>query len=53
VKIEGTTFGSITVDWRTYEHDVLIRHSGDVMKRKKKLSLEKGCELLPLPPAAF
>ncbi len=34
--IEGTAFGSITVDGTTYEHDVIIRVSGEVMKRKKK-----------------
>jgi hypothetical protein len=38
MKIEGTTFGSITIDGKTYEHDVIIRLSGQVMKRKKKLS---------------
>jgi hypothetical protein len=36
--IERTTFGSITVDGKTYEHDVVIRLSGEVVKRKKKLS---------------
>jgi hypothetical protein len=36
--IEGTTFGAITIDGRTYEHDVIIRLSGEVVKRKKKLS---------------
>jgi hypothetical protein len=35
---EGTTFGTITIDGKTYEHDVIIRLSGEVMKRKKKLS---------------
>ena len=38
MEIENTTFGSITVDGKTYEHDVLIRLSGEVEKRKKKLS---------------
>jgi hypothetical protein len=38
MEIEGTTFGSITVDGKTYEHDVIIRLSGEVVKRKKKLS---------------
>ncbi len=38
MEIENTTFGSITVDGKTYEHDVLIRRSGEVVKRKKKLS---------------
>ncbi len=36
--IERTSFGSITIDGRTYEHDVIIRLSGEVVKRKKKLS---------------
>jgi hypothetical protein len=33
--IEGTTFGTITIDGKTYEHDVIIRLSGEVVKRKK------------------
>src|SRR5258708_32975751 len=37
-EIEGTTFGTITIDGKTYEHDVIIRLSGEVVKRKKKLS---------------
>jgi len=36
--IERTSFGSITIDGKTYEHDVIIRLSGEVVKRKKKLS---------------
>jgi len=36
--IENTTFGTITIDGRTYEHDVVIRLSGEIVKRKKKLS---------------
>jgi hypothetical protein len=36
--IESTAFGSITVDGTAYEHDVIIRLSGEVMKRKKRLS---------------
>jgi len=39
--IEGTTFGSIAIDGKTYEHDVIIRLSGQVEKRRKKLSKEK------------
>jgi hypothetical protein len=35
---EKTTFGTITIDGKTYEYDVLIRLSGEVVKRKKKLS---------------
>jgi hypothetical protein len=38
MEIEGTTFGTITIDGKTYEHDVMIRLSGEVVKRKKKLS---------------
>jgi len=38
MKIEGTTFGTITIDGKTYEHDVIIRLSGEVERRKKKLS---------------
>ncbi len=38
MKIDGTEFGSITIDGETYPHDVLIRLSGKVKKRKKKLS---------------
>jgi len=37
-KIDSTTFGSITIGGEKYEHDVIIRLSGKVKKRKKKLS---------------
>jgi len=36
--IDSTTFGTITIDGKTYEHDVVIRLSGEIVKRKKKLS---------------
>jgi hypothetical protein len=36
--IESTAFGSITIDGKTYQHDVIICLSGKVVKRKKKLS---------------
>ena len=36
--IDGTTFGSITIGGETLKHDVVIRLSGKVKKRKKKLS---------------
>jgi hypothetical protein len=36
--IQNTEFGSITVDDERYEHDVVIRLSGRVKKRKKRLS---------------
>ena len=38
MKIDSTIFGAITIDGRTYEHDVVVRLSGEVVKRKKKLS---------------
>jgi hypothetical protein len=37
-RIDGTRFGTITIDGSEIEHDVLIRLSGEVEKRKKKLS---------------
>jgi len=36
--IQKTEFGSITIGGEAYEHDVVIRLSGKVKKRKKKLS---------------
>ena len=36
--IDQTTFGSITIEGTVFEHDVLIRLSSQVKKRKKKLS---------------
>ncbi len=37
-RIDGTKFGSITIEGEKIEHDVVIRLNGDVEKRKKKLS---------------
>jgi hypothetical protein len=37
-RIDGTRFGSVTIDGQVYEHDVIIRLGGAVEKRKKKLS---------------
>jgi hypothetical protein len=37
-RIDGTAFGSITIDGAVFEHDVLVRPDGRVKKRKKKLS---------------
>ena len=37
-RIDGTRFGSITIEGETYGRDVLIRMGGEVKKRKKKLS---------------
>jgi len=38
MEIESTAFGNITMDGKTYEHDVVVRLSVEVVKRKKKLS---------------
>ena len=38
MSIDGTEFGSITIDGKKYEHDVFIHRSGRVEKRRKKLS---------------
>jgi hypothetical protein len=37
-RIDETQFGSVTLDGKVFEHDVLIRLGGKVEKRKKKLS---------------
>jgi len=37
-RIDGTRFGCITIDGADIEYDVLIRLSGEIKKRKKKLS---------------
>jgi hypothetical protein len=39
--IDTTEFGSITISGKLYEHDVVIRLSGKIEKRKKKLSKTK------------
>ena len=36
--IDQTSFGSITIEGKEFEHDILIRLDGQVEKRKKKLS---------------
>jgi hypothetical protein len=36
--IDRTMFGSVTVDGQIFERDIIIRLSGKVKKRKKKLS---------------
>jgi hypothetical protein len=38
MKIQETTFGSIIIGDKTYQHDVVIEPGGAVRKRKKKLS---------------
>ena len=51
MEIESTTFGTITIDGKTYEHDVIIRLSGEVVKRKKKLSKKYyGCPCSKIYP---
>lgn len=37
-RIDRTTFGSITIDGKVFNHDVLIKLNGEVVKRRKKLS---------------
>ena len=37
-RIDNTTFGSITIEGRKIENDVILRLDGSVQKRKKKLS---------------
>src|SRR5512136_599201 len=39
--IDGTQFGNIKVGGETYDHNIVIRLSGKVKKRKKKLSKEQ------------
>jgi hypothetical protein len=41
MSIERTAFGSITIDGKTYNHDVIIRLSGKMDKRQKKLSKQQ------------
>ena len=41
MRIDRTEFGSITIDGKTYDHDVVIGLSGKVTKRKKRLSKEQ------------
>ena len=38
MKIDSTIFGAIKIDGKIYQHDVVVRLSGEVVKRKKKLS---------------
>ena len=38
MRIDHTAFGEITIDGKTYDHDVIVRRSGEILKRKKKLS---------------
>lgn len=40
-KIDSTSFGSITVEGKTFDYDILVRLDGRVEKREKGLSKEK------------
>lgn len=40
-KIDGTTFGSVTINGRRFKYDVVIRLDGTIEKRKKKMSKKK------------
>lgn len=40
-KIDSTSFGSITVDGKTYEYDILIRINGQVEKGKN--NYQRNC----------
>ncbi len=37
-RIDNTSFGSITVEGKVFDHDVFINLNGEVNKRRKKLS---------------
>jgi hypothetical protein len=54
-KIDETAFGSITIEGKTFEHDVIIRLNGEIEKRKKKLSkvLYGTSHILSLEEAKF
>ena len=38
VQIDDTSFGSIRVEGKSFDHDIIINLEGEVHKRKKKLS---------------
>ena len=35
MRIDSTAFGEITINGKTYDHDVIIRLSGEIVKRKR------------------
>ena len=55
MNIDSSQFGSITIDGETYCHDVIVRLSGAIEKRKKKLSKKifGTSHMLSLPEAEF
>jgi hypothetical protein len=54
-KIDKTKFGSITIQGKKFEKDVLVRLNGKVEKRKKKLSREifGTSHIISLPEAQY
>lgn len=47
--IDGTTFGSVTVDGKTYDHDIWIFADNTIKPRTKSHEFEKGeLELLAM-----
>ena len=55
MKIDSTQFGSINVDGETYAHYVVVRLSGKIKKKKKKLSKKMfgTSHMMSLPEAEF
>ena len=53
--IDSTSFGTITVEQRVFDHDIVIRSSGEIKKRKKKLSkkVHGTSHILSLQEAEF
>jgi hypothetical protein len=53
--IESTSFGAITIGHDSFENDVVIRSTGKIVKRKKRLSKEVygSSHTLSLPEAEF
>jgi hypothetical protein len=39
-RLESTSFGSVTIDGKEYDYDVLITVSGEIVRHDKTLSLE-------------
>ena len=39
MRIEGSEFGKITIDGRTYEHDVIIRAQTMTLQRRSRSSM--------------
>jgi hypothetical protein len=53
MEIERIAFGTITIDGKTYEPDVIIHLSGEVARRKKKLSKNGTSHVLSKDEAKF